>query len=146
MKHNKKREYEQAPLGFVWVEGEERGRVFRLEKWGKRSKAFLTEKKEEMNREKGEEGGRKATTLANHQGPYGWFPGGKELLKDRLGSRRMSCAGAILLGNTAGAVGLSERRRPAARACLQMWSCCTSCCPQPLFIVDERRTKLMMVV
>lgn len=44
MKHNKKREYEQAPLGFVWVEGEERGRVFRLEKWGSgEHKPFLTE-------------------------------------------------------------------------------------------------------
>lgn len=53
MKHNEKREYEQAPLGFVWVEGEERGRVFRLEEWKKNRKAFLTKKKKWIE-EKGE--------------------------------------------------------------------------------------------
>lgn len=79
MKHNKKREYEQAPLGFVWVEGgEERGRLFRLEKCGKKHKAFPTE--EEMNREKMKEGGGKVA-MTNHRGLHGSFPGGEELLK-----------------------------------------------------------------
>lgn len=95
MKHNKKREYEQAPLGFVWVEGrEERGRVFRLEECRERKKkhkAFLTEEK--MNRgKKGREGGGKVTTLAKHRGPRGSLPGGRELLK----GKRMSCADATL--------------------------------------------------
>lgn len=63
-----------------------------------------------------------------------------------LGGKRMICAGATLPAKATGAVGLWERRHPAERACLQIWSCRTACCPQPLFMVDERHVKLMMVV
>lgn len=69
-------------------------------------------------------------------------PRGEELLK----GKRMSCADATLPAKAAGVVGLWEGRHPAERACLQIWSCRASCCPQPLFIADERHVKLMMVV
>lgn len=66
MKHNKRREYEQAPLGFLREEREERRREFRLEKW-KKHQAFSLKKEVEGK-------GLQQTTLATHQGLYGLPP------------------------------------------------------------------------
>lgn len=161
MKQNKKREYEQAPpppppSGFVWERGEETSREFRLEKWGEDKKKEQQHMRhshwkcrnvkegELRNEEEREEF--QQTTLARHQGLYGPRPWRGENCRMSAGKapdELRHCHTAVV---TAGTVGLSDRRRPAGRACLHISKCSAARRPQPLFMAAKRHVKLMTVV
>lgn len=88
MKHNKRREYEQAPLGFLWEEREERRREFRLEKW-KKHQAFSLKKKRERDEKRKRSGGRRWKAKASNKQHWltikacmDCLPRGRELLDD----------------------------------------------------------------
>lgn len=79
MKHNKRREYEQAPLGFLWEEREKRRREFRLDKWKKHQIYSLKKKQRRRGRRWKEKSSNKQHWLTI-KAFMGCFPGRRALL------------------------------------------------------------------
>lgn len=83
MKNNKRREYEQSPLGFLWKSKRWREREFRLEKWKKQQAPSVKMRDEKRKRELMME---EEETASNKQRWLtiktcrGCLPGGRELV------------------------------------------------------------------